>query len=331
MLLPTGYWPGIRTDVLPWEPWTLPPKLQPIDREITIQIKRRDAGTREPRLRTREGLAAIGIECPYYYARLMTVIAADDGTDRVKQVARARSGGAERLRELSRQALTIAERIDAFLEEYRVFDLYSLDNRPASRANFEESKAHHWNVNDNFNRVRVAPDGLRVLAALAIERKERIAPSNAPGDIWRQVFAERMGYTWRDLTGKNPSETSTYFLNFVEAAFDSLGGPEEGRGLPWKDQIKTARERVEALPEWDQWDRLERGTEPPGVKRLPPGYLEERQKRRREQFNTAILEFIDARTAEEERDARANLLRWSFLPESEEGQATIQRIRASRI
>jgi len=102
-----------------------------------------------------------------------------------------------------------------------------------------------------------------------LQRRIRDQP-NAKGDVWRIRFARTLGYAWLDLTGRKPAWAEgqgLLFVNFVEAAFESVGGPFKGS---WSRQCRTAIKRENRLPVGERWDFRRLIREWPIVKARPP-------------------------------------------------------------
>ncbi|MEA1835181.1 hypothetical protein U8607_24140 [Methylobacterium durans] len=250
-----------------WKPWTRPAPSKAIDREIEKLIKRSIHGDPEPRMRAGDQLASIGIVCPYWHARHVTAVAAGEGVERVGMSEIARHVDAPRLKRQAEAAREAADKISSYLETLDAFwSVFSAEHRlfPAQRDDYTEINSNSSKLSCYTDHIKISERLIRELAEHHTKQKELIAPSNAPGKLWEQAFVEGLGYAWRDLTGRNPPKNGGRFLDFVEAAFDSLG-EWNGPAKSWTTQINTVCNRVEKQrPEWDRWDRRERGIGRPG-------------------------------------------------------------------
>jgi hypothetical protein len=86
-----------------------------------------------------------------------------------------------------------------------------------------------------------------------LQQRIRSMPS-AKGEVWRIRFARTLGYAWLDLRGRKPAWADgqgLLFVNFVEKAFETVGGPFHGS---WSRQCRTAIERENLLPIGERWD-----------------------------------------------------------------------------
>lgn len=333
LLLPKRYGIG-SPNIRPWEPWTRPLDPKSIDDEVAKQIERRDQCTKNPHMRTRAELDGIRISCPYAHARLAVALAAGDGThdleaNQAAKPAPVGNGASEQHADYARAADGLAKEIGAFLTRDLNWGLGDSPRPASARRDHNEANERLRRVHAAQDQVAAAQEALKVLAAAARENKEQLIPSHSTGDLWRQAFVMRMGIAWRSLTGCNPAPSSAHFSRFVAAGYNSLGPGVMTDAYEWRNHIKTACERMAKRPEWDRWDREERDTLPPGTTVIPYSQHLERKRLIAQERDALILEYLDATTPEEARAAWLELAsRWSWFPNTPQGQRDIARLQA---
>jgi hypothetical protein len=90
-------------------------------------------------------------------------------------------------------------------------------------------------------------ENLKNARLFAIAEKNRLVPPHEKGDVWGQCFVMSLGYAWFALTGCEPKGTA--FVNFLDAAYKSLGGG----GMKWTEPIARARARNENMSPFYRW------------------------------------------------------------------------------
>lgn len=99
---------------------------------------------------------------------------------------------------------------------------------------------------------------------------------------WKAGFAAELGFSWRSLTGKDPSlSPGDYnFLSFLVAAFVSIGGDPNEK---WDRPVREILHRRTKPAEGDGFDRYEHDSFPPGTHFIDTQEWEERSSRRQQQ------------------------------------------------
>jgi hypothetical protein len=256
-----------RADYSNWQTWREPEKPLHIDKFITafasVKPGRRNSG----KLRSPRELAALRIYCPYHYARHSISTAIHRGDLWVKFVRHHRAESPER-RAKQKAAAELANAINAFLKgggiDWKVCHpapLYSdrtdpeaCSLRARSCENLEQTLHAAYRVLEGHaNQIGADCDRIAV-------------HGNAVNNAWKAGFATELGFCWRNLTGKDPSlsTTSAYnFLSFVAAAFVSIGGDPKAK---WERTIRQILHDRPKPAEWDSFDRYEHDRLPPGTR-----------------------------------------------------------------
>jgi len=218
-----------------WSLWAEPiaeSKL-PIDDIITKLCH----SNREPRLRSREDLNALGLACPYYAARWAialavenaTVIASNDDPSRILEAWRKAEEAVQKIREG-------AEALEALLKARLLWPRWPLLRSPAI------------NLVCNTMVELCRRDGI-VKRAEDDARIEQETFKNNQGDIWKLSFVAELGLAWRALTGTNPARTDP-FLGFIAAAYESV--TDKSDEISWEGTVRRA------LKLGVNWDLLEK-------------------------------------------------------------------------
>jgi hypothetical protein len=218
-----------------WRSWTEPKQALPIDQEVTRLIQR----NAKPRI-VRSGHATA---CPYALARgavgiglVHAAMAASgamlsDGPISVRQVAAAASD----LKHPQR-ALLMLRSLYAGVQQ--------LTNFPATYRHHEAAPDIAADVT-RLRRVDIALLQLIIdlpeIAALADREHRRL--TQYQGNAWKLAFATALGHCWLELTGDEPSSSSTgRFVPFVEAAWRSIKVPPP-QDEKWERAIRTVCDR----------------------------------------------------------------------------------------
>jgi hypothetical protein len=267
-----------------WPPWREPESPLHVDKFLTAFASakpgRRDSG----RLRSPQELAALRIYCPYHYVRHSISMAINRGDLWVKFVQHHRAENPER-RAKQKAAAELANAIKAFVKEGGIdwkvchpTPLYSdrtdpeaCSLRARSCENLEQAlHAAHQLLEGHANQISADCDRIAV-------------HGNAVNNAWKAGFAAELGFCWRNLTGKDPSlsTTSAYsFLSFVASAFISIGGDPKAK---WDRTIRQVLHDRPKPAEWDGFDRYEQDRLPPGTQFVDAKEMNKKLDRMREQ------------------------------------------------
>lgn len=249
-----------------WQVWREPENPLPIDKFITAFASAKPGRRDSAKLRTREELAALRIQCLYYHVRHAISMAIRRGDLWVSFVQHHRAEKPER-QSKQKGAAELANAINVFLKEggidWRVCHptpLYSdrtdpeaCSLRAASCRKLEQTlHAAYQLLQAHVNQISADCDRIAV-------------HGNSAHNAWKAGFAADLGFCWRNITGKDPSlsTTSDYnFLSFVAAAFVSIGGDPTAK---WDRTIRQILHDRPKQADWDGFDRYEHDRFPPGT------------------------------------------------------------------
>lgn len=124
---------------------------------------------------------------------------------------------------------------------------------------------------DSLHKIEVAIPAIIQIAEMAQVRIKQASNEWIGEDHWKQGFIERLGYTWYRYTKKKPpkSVSASPFSNFVDAAYQLLGGNADGIT---PKMIRSTVESIEGvagnpkMPGREVWNKFDRY----GKKLLPP-------------------------------------------------------------
>ena len=190
---------------------------------------------RGPRLRAPEALAARGLACPFYAVRWAIAMAVDAAT------VAAQDDPAEMARRwrLREQAVEQVAAGTAILAQ-------SLTTKPpATRWPLLEPRDVTQTDEALFHLHRSG----RLTRAADHARKLRQLFSNNQGNVWRIVFVADLGFTWKALTGSNPTRTDP-FVSFIAAAFESCSDNPPALSWEW-----TVRKALTLGLDWGRYEK----------------------------------------------------------------------------
>jgi hypothetical protein len=229
---------------LDWRPWEKPDPELCIDDIVKILIRSR----RAPRVERQEFLArdplfgsphSRGEPCPFYVARMGTVLSASRASEQLAMRILARGSASpsrwQRIHNHLSDALEELQKFDGGAPERRTHDLYFLTDGPDETASINENR-------------RVLVQAIEAGMLVAATEKNRLAPPHKVGDVWKQVFVINLGYTWHTLTGCNPKGTD--FVKFLDSAHASLGAISD---VDWERHVKRALARNETMGAFHRW------------------------------------------------------------------------------
>jgi hypothetical protein len=248
---------GSRSADSAWLPWVEPNEALPIDKLVTGLTVRVSGWV--PTLKNPSQLASLGIKCPYFKARHSTYFAAFR--------ARQWFGAIDEHREKKEQAKQAQQ---ALLDLVNVIRQWVCSDR-------------HWKFHPPISVYldRVDPDltarsfkthrqvdghllaacgALQDIVDLLTDVFEHIPLHRNSAEVaWKAAFADELGYCWRELTGKDPttapSKNGISFLNFIDAAYRSLGGDP---GEKWDRAARQMLYDNPPIGEANAFDRFER-------------------------------------------------------------------------
>ncbi|MEE1612064.1 hypothetical protein [Microvirga sp. CF3016] len=238
----------------------------------------------------------------------------------VEDIIRDRTQTAPRLKDMAERAARLSRDLRAFAKDHNNWTLAPLPGPYSERPDDQAINQVLGPSSAAFRDIEKAADGLDLVHTFALSRKERIAPPNRNGDVWGIAFATHLGYLWHLLTGKEPSSSSTIFIRFVEQAFISLGGERDA----WESQIRTAIENVEARPEWDRFDRLEKAPDPPGTSYITLDDMKARWGRSANAWERDVREAYEQ--AQNGSEIALRLLALSYAKAGKKGKAFIESL-----
>jgi hypothetical protein len=112
---------------------------------------------------------------------------------------------------------------------------------------------------------------------------------NSARNGWKAAFAAELGYCWRNLTGRDPtlseSKNGPSFIQFVDAAFRSLGGTTNEK---WDRAIRQMLHDRAPRAEWDGFDRDEHRRLSPSIYREENAPANQSSIDQCEEFSSAI-------------------------------------------
>ena len=197
-----------------WKCGVEPTPALPIDKAIT---RLRDSNTK---YRLHSGLGP----CAYYAARIGTCLALDAATVQAADDPRVM---AARWKRLEKAAADAASGIAIIGEALKHDDQAPRTRWPAVEpSEVERALKLIFALHETH--------GLDHITAFA--RQARSVFQNNQGEIWRAVFAADLGFLWCELTGEPPARSEP-FLDFVSAAYDSLG---QRQSVTWDRPVKRA-------------------------------------------------------------------------------------------
>jgi hypothetical protein len=215
-----------------WKCWIQPSPPLPIDEAVTTLIQ----SNKIPHLRPKEELEERGFQCPYYAVRWGVAMAVDAATVAAKDDPADMASRWRAAEEFARAAqapvAAIAESLkrDSRAARTRWPLTEPLEGRDALELVF---KLHQTN-------------GLEHIAKHAHSTRQLF--QNNQGDIWRLIFAADLGFTWVALTSERPARNDHY-LNFVAAAFSSLGNTE----ISWERAVRRA---LALGLDWERYEKF---------------------------------------------------------------------------
>ena len=194
---------GGRTQYTPppeWKCGVEPTPALPIDEQIN-RLQRSNT-----KYRLRPGLGP----CAYYAARFGTCLAVDAATMQAADDARVM---AARWKRLEKAAADAASSFAVIAEMLKRDDA-------APRTRWPTVEPPEVQQAERVVFALHETQGLDHVAQFA--RQARSVFQNNQGEIWRVVFVADLGLLWCELTGEPPVRSDP-FLNFVTAAYNSLG------------------------------------------------------------------------------------------------------------
>lgn len=244
---------------------------------IDDSVSELTAPGRGPKLRSTEELLGLKtpVLCPYSEARAGALLAAADVHDGMIE----RDGVKRKLYEDYAQE---ADRLSAGLrillggpsaDSTKRESIYpppvflaEVPKRPALRDDKDDWSRRAKIAYDARDQIEAAIRSLSDLAELALSARAPLALRGRAGLSEEQIFVESLGYTWRRLTGHDPSPTSPGFLRFVERSYETAS--TDPRARTWENAITRVRERrvdhetyPGNTPVHEAWDRDERESE----------------------------------------------------------------------
>jgi hypothetical protein len=207
-----------------WRCWTKPTPALPIDEMISDLMRR----NREPRLRSRSGLSAEGIACPFYQLRFAIAAAVDAATEAGSEDPAQMAERWHSHEKKARQAAQVIKDIAASLphSKQRPTPRLPLVEPPELISAYKMTMLlRHMGTFDC-----IADHARRYRQLFQYDRGEA-------HHTWRVVFAADLGFVWAALTGENPARTEP-FIEFIIACFESIadGQPE----VSWERPIRRA-------------------------------------------------------------------------------------------
>jgi hypothetical protein len=191
-----------------WVCWVEPRPALPIDQKITA----RKQTNRAPLLRPKSELEAEGISCPYYLVRFAIAVAVDAAFDAANQQ---RGDMIDRWRVHETAAAEADAKLAVIVET-----LLKSEQRPTPRLPDVESAqlfADYRQVMEFHHSGALK----RIVAHARRYREFYRYDRGGAAEVWRAVFVADLGFTWRKLTGANPTRGEA-FVEFIAAAYHSI-------------------------------------------------------------------------------------------------------------
>jgi hypothetical protein len=219
-----------------------------IDAIVTTLRERR----RPPRLQSKEALERLKIKCPYFRVRKDLAYAVGYATTESRlfeALIRDSDGSADKLLAIKR---TVAKLLGASAIKEEPGGLCGLLRQWVSGADISPFLHLEWNERskvakaaDDFGAVM---ENLHRISELIDEKLSSRPTGQGAPDYWKINFVAMMGRSWRDLTGRNPSSStstpgSLVFTDFLVGGYNTLWtlcGVEDSDETEWESAILSA-------------------------------------------------------------------------------------------
>ncbi|WP_395696639.1 hypothetical protein [Methylocella sp.] len=224
----------------------------PIDEKID-ELKRRGKQGKAKKLHSQSDLGAAPIVwSPNYHARLAIAASVDRASCRLKL-----ESNNYRMFNIHRSATRASKSIaEAAIEAKSVISNSVYDIIPLIDLDVKSERSAEFKV--------AYDDAIRALNRLSDEtfligqsfnkwiNDEKLTSKTKK--LWEEVFSEYIGCLWYDLTGAPPKLSASDFLEFLEAAYESIGGSD----INWETTIRNMAKKVRIAPATLHFDRFKR-------------------------------------------------------------------------
>ena len=216
-----------------WKHWESPKTSGVVDREpIDLAVADLIRKRRLPRLRDRAELEALGIPCPYWYAREGVVMALQAAELAALEAADANQGRNGKRQDLDKLIALAPKAVTALKT------IAGLQSALTAAVHLQPKALHHaamWRDDDLQGRYERAwnaycehadPLARAIVQLREVAKAAHSGLTNTPPDYFDRAFAETMRITFDALTGATEPWGAT-FGNFLSAARASAGLPEK--------------------------------------------------------------------------------------------------------
>lgn len=240
-----------------WQNWKKPKVSLPIDEAIDA-LK---SGKGRVKLKDRAWLESQEIYCPYLFARngIVKAVRSASASDENETLIRDHRRTLKYKRE---KASKLSKELSRFLNNTKAYQLTPAMQRGTARLNYEICNNALIDCNNLLEKIKSGAEALKSLENIIKSEASRLPTQKTTAYGWETTFVEALGYTWRSLTSQGQEDGKSQFVDFIQRAYESIGGTQL---IDWKGQIDRARDRIKSRPEWDGFDRDEKGYVPPGV------------------------------------------------------------------
>lgn len=219
-----------------WRCWSHPTPSLPVDDYVSKLYKAK-------KLRERAVLQGEWLEpfCPYYVARIAILIAITWASVAQRSTMEGLRTEKPQLEQLATDASKIQELIEHFSRRW-----YSNDLNGAAIFNPHHKLHDFLNQQlDHFEKIDAARETFASIVEAAVIEKSIVAPGGSPTGVWHREFIMRMGFAFRFLTGRDPSNTKS-FRDLIEATYLCF---DSNAVIP-ETSMRTMFSKLEKEPNW---------------------------------------------------------------------------------
>ena len=232
---------------------------------------------------SRSDLESRGIKCPYRKARRAASILAFVAYERTKldQELWRSPANPRGPAEIKKDAVKLAGALEGFIARTSATALAPMHATGPARVDYDEINASLAAAQKALDIVRNASGALHEISSMAARESDRVKNHRTKQnffDAWCVNFADYLGEPWHEITGAVPTLNQRAFLDFVAAAFNTVGEGLPDGGKQWEHHVRKALERARSRPEFDRHDRFLKHPLAPGQNWLDNDHSEQRKR-----------------------------------------------------
>lgn len=226
-------------------------RLEPLDGIISNAMYARDSGDRKAiKLRTISELEALGIACPYFYARLGIAYAVGEAQAAEKDYVYAVEQRADLQEEICYAAKKIQGDIEKFQFRFTPGLLAALVTPTGMFGHPIKARSNQeafLKIRDQYQYLTITGQFLELISEAAKSERARYVKTGQL-NVWLLSFVTSIGRLWTDITGRTITVKSPAFQEFVSACYRAIGGKSNKE---WFGRMKMS---VNSRPDEGDWD-----------------------------------------------------------------------------